>query len=157
MRLCEGDDTIEKKSGCDSSEERKTKKVRTWVNVRSSLGVIEHMMSCRVKKSVKNKQINVGGDCLIHTKEIQKDFKEQVCGNYELSNLNDSVAELTETRCDGLNGGQTEEAMADSVPDCLNAASPKHTSNDERPPYPWKELEFLVQGGVPKDIRGEVN
>ncbi|KAL2323307.1 hypothetical protein Fmac_027686 [Flemingia macrophylla] len=87
------------------SEERKTRKVQRWAEIRPSLTAIEETLSSRVKKRKKMKG-------------------EQIKGN------NNHLQSIEES-------------------ELVDQDSSELFSH-------WKELEFLVQGGVPKDLRGEV-
>lgn len=120
------------------SEETKTHKIQTWAQIRPSLGTIEYMMSFRVKKRkvMKGEQIIKSGDHLPSIDEAQssggesdEDIKEKIC--------------VTVTSYGSVNGSHEKGTLEDEV-------SPE-------PYFPWKEeLESLVHGGVPKDLRGEV-
>ncbi|KAH9735569.1 Rab-GAP TBC domain-containing protein [Citrus sinensis] len=119
------------------SEETKTEKVQPWAQIRPSLGTIEHMMNFRVKKRkvMKGEQITKSGDHLPSIDEARssggesdEDIKEKVC--------------VTVTSYGSVNGLDDKGSQEDEV-------SPE-------PYFPWKEeLESLVHGGVPKDLRGE--
>ncbi|XP_061353925.1 uncharacterized protein LOC133298614 [Gastrolobium bilobum] len=148
-RVSEGDDSSGRKSVSDistgnnsekelhCSEERKTRKVQSWAEIRPSLTTIEEILSSRVKKvkNMKGEQRNGNNDHLPSIEESERvegaseeDIQEEACTN--------------ETLDDGMNGSKAENALVDQ--DLTELFSP------------WKELESLVQGGVPKDLRGEV-
>ncbi|GAY67020.1 hypothetical protein CUMW_253350 [Citrus unshiu] len=120
------------------SEETKIEKVQPWAQIRPSLGTIEHMMNFRVKKRkvMKGEQITKSGDHLPSIDEARssggesdEDIKEKVCVNV--------------TSYGSVNGLDDKGSQEDEV-------SPE-------PYFPWKEeLESLVHGGVPKDLRGEL-
>ncbi|XP_020971443.1 TBC1 domain family member 8B-like isoform X2 [Arachis ipaensis] len=132
-RVCEGGDSsgrkvvfdisIENSSEKDLhySEERKTRKVQRWAEIRPSLSAIEKLMSSRFKKGndVKGEIRNGNND---HLPYIEK---SKLGGGVSATDVNKSSAALV-------------------VEDSLQQFSL------------WKELEFLVQGGIPKDLRGEV-
>ncbi|KAF5737124.1 TBC1 domain family member 8B-like isoform X2 [Tripterygium wilfordii] len=110
------------------SKATKTHKIQTWAQVRPSVHIIENMMSCCVKKRQKMKegQISASRDHLPSINEI------------------------------GTSGG-------DSVEDVDHATVKKSEDNvvgkmvSSETLFSWKEeLESLVHGGVPKDLRGEV-
>ncbi|KAJ1391308.1 Rab-GTPase-TBC domain [Sesbania bispinosa] len=148
-RTSEGDDSNSSKSVSDSStgnnsgkelhhsEEKKTRKVQCWAEIRPSLTVIEEILSSRVKrgKNMNGEKINGNDGHLPSTKESEpvegvpeEHIHEKACTN--------------ETLDGGINGSREENALMDQgLPELLS---------------PWKELESLVQGGVPKDLRGEV-
>lgn len=120
------------------SKQTKASKVETWSRIRPSLCAIENMMTLRVKniKDMKEKQNTINGDHLPSIKEtgfLGGDSKEDI----------EQEACVKKTSDDNVSAF-TEESTVD------NEASPKLF-------FPWKEeLEFLVRGGVPKDLRGEV-
>ncbi|XP_058771057.1 GTPase-activating protein gyp3-like isoform X1 [Vicia villosa] len=117
-------------------KESKTRKVQRWAEIRPSLSTIEEILSCRVKKgkNMKGGEIN-GSDG--HLPSIEK--SEPVEGDSE----EDSQGKVsTNETLDGGNGSRAENDLMDrNLPELFS---------------PWKELESLVQGGVPKDLRGEV-
>lgn len=130
-RVSEGDDSSGRNFISDSAtgnnsgkeqhylEERKTRKVQCWAEIRPSLIIIEEIFSSRVKKGKKMK----GG---------------------EINGINDHLPSIEESEPvdDGINGSRAENALVDqNLPELFSR---------------WKELESLVQGGVPKDLRGEV-
>ncbi|RDX93648.1 hypothetical protein CR513_24055, partial [Mucuna pruriens] len=101
------------------SEERKSRKIQRWAEIRPSLAAIEEVLSSRVKKGKKMKG-------------------EQINGN----NDHLSTVEESEPVERGINDSRAENALVDQdLPELFSR---------------WKELESLVQGGVPKDLRGEV-
>ncbi|XP_020204600.1 GTPase-activating protein gyp3 isoform X1 [Cajanus cajan] len=130
-RVSEGDDSSGRNFTSDSttgnnsgkdlhhSEDRKTRKVQHWAEIRPSLTAIEETLSSRVKKrkTMQGAQINGNND---HLPSIEE----------------------SEPVDDGISGSRAENAFVDQD-------LPEHFSR-------WKELESLVQGGVPKDLRGEV-
>lgn len=149
-RASEGDDSSSRKSVSDSSsvnnsgkelhhsEERKTRKVQCWAEIRPSLTAIEKILSSRVKKGKNMKGEKINGNIDHHLPSIEEaepvegvheeDIQEEVCTN--------------ETLDGGTNGSRVENALMDQeLPELFT---------------PWKELETLVHGGVPKDLRGEV-
>ncbi|PON72787.1 Ribonuclease H domain containing protein [Parasponia andersonii] len=223
-RLGEGEDTSNKKSITDGSsesdKETKASKVQTWAQIRSSLDVIENMMSSRVKKNqnIKDELITIGEKNLQSIEKTgslkaSEEFEEEVCINGMLSDI--VKASTAENAEDGIyesknssgsevifgngvsrneNSAMEEIAMDDGVSYSVNAGERKKPVNDgisvsvdtngaenavsdgfygsvnyigaEKPVedgfsfdpfFPWKEeLESLVRGGVPKDLRGEV-
>lgn len=117
-------------------EESKTRKVQRWAEIRPSLSTIEEILSCRVKKgkNMKGGKINgIDG----HLPPIEE--SEPVEGDSE----EDSQRKISiHETLDGGNGSRAENGLRDqNLPELFS---------------PWKELESLVQGGVPKDLRGEV-
>ncbi|XP_044473013.1 ecotropic viral integration site 5 protein homolog isoform X4 [Mangifera indica] len=120
------------------SKETKARKVQTWAQIRPSLSSIESMMGFRVKrrKDMKGEQITKSEDHLpsidearLLEEESEEGIKEKFC--------------VTETPNERDLKSSTESAPGNDV-------SPE-------PYFPWKEeLECLVRGGVPKDLRGEL-
>jgi hypothetical protein len=143
----EGDDSRSGKSIYDGSEESdpkkegqlsketNTHKFQTWAKIRPSLGAIEKMMSFRVqkRKNMIDEHETVNGNHLPSIEEA-----ESLGGASD--DEKDCVNEISD---DNENAARTEPTPVDEV-------SPKNF-------FPWKEeLESLVRGGVPKDLRGEV-
>lgn len=141
----EGGNDSSRSSGSDGSaeldpqkvqlpKEAKSKKVHTWAQIRGSLRVIEDMMSSRVKK--------------------RKDM------NSEQESKNENHLQVNEI------GSQEGDSMKDiKVKDGNTSHGSPNASHDSshrdglspKPYFPWKELECLVRGGVPKELRGEVS
>jgi hypothetical protein len=149
-RAGEGDDSSGTKSLSDyspsnnsakelhHSEERKTRKVQRWAEIRPSISVIEETLSSRVKKGRKMQvKMIKGRDNQLASIEESEPVEE---GDPE-ENIQGGEVCTNET----LNGGNGSRAEND-------------TTDQDLPELfcPWKELESLVQGGVPKDLRGEV-
>ncbi|KAI9085817.1 hypothetical protein K1719_032231 [Acacia pycnantha] len=142
-RVSEGNDSIGKKSVSDGStasssdkevhypEERKARKVQTWGKIRPSLAAVEKLMSNHVKKA---KKIEV----------------EQRNGKYDNLPSIEVVSEdiLGEKVC-------TKEMLDNIINDWKEGNALEHNDSPEFHSQ-LKELETLVQGGVPKDLRGEV-
>ncbi|GAV84196.1 RabGAP-TBC domain-containing protein [Cephalotus follicularis] len=127
--------TEAEKEGIFSKE---TVKVQSWGQIRLSLGSIETMMSFRVKKTnnMDDEQISVSENHLPSInesgssgRETEEEFEEE--------------ARVSETTDDPTRDPRVDSATGDDV--------------SVEPFFPWKEeLECLVRGGVPKDLRGEV-
>ncbi|XP_017976937.1 PREDICTED: TBC1 domain family member 8B isoform X2 [Theobroma cacao] len=114
------------------AEETKTRKVERWAKTRPVLCAIENMMNSRAKKgkNMKNMNMNESGDHLPSIKEARSPEPE-------------SEDEFEEKVCVNVRSSREEN-------DAGNEASQESF-------FPWKEeLESLVHGGVPKDLRGEV-
>ncbi|GLT47859.1 hypothetical protein SLA2020_215190 [Shorea laevis] len=119
-------------------EERKTCKVqKRWAQTRPSLHFIENMMGLRVKKgkNMKDEKVNGSGDHLVSIKEAEhsggepEDVFEEVCAN--------------EMSANNMNASKGESDSGDGA--------------SQEPFFSWKqELENLVHGGLPKDLRGEL-
>lgn len=145
----EGDDSSEGKSACDTEGQRdpeelqvpiqtKPLKVQTWAQIRPSLHAIENMMSARIKK--------------------RKDMKEE-----QKTTAENHLPPIEEARTSrGESEEDIEEEFYDNeiVDETRNAPADENDGSDRASPepfFPWKEeLEFLVHGGVPRDLRGEV-
>ncbi|XWS66959.1 hypothetical protein CRYUN_Cryun05aG0244900 [Craigia yunnanensis] len=114
------------------AEETKKCKVERWAKTKPALCAIENMMNSRVKmgKNMKNMNMNESGDHFPSIKEVRSP--------------------------EGESEDEFEEKM------CVNEISAREESNADNEAshesfFPWKEeLESLVHGGVPKDLRGEV-
>lgn len=120
------------------SKETKTHEVQTWAQIRPSLGAIEIMMSSRIltSKDMIDEQKTISGDHLPSIEEAKSPggaSEEEFDGDIYVNATSD----------DNANAAGTVTAEVDKV-------SPKNL-------FPLKEeVEFLVRGGVPKDLRGEV-
>ncbi|CAI0471615.1 unnamed protein product [Linum tenue] len=122
----------------DLSKTSKAGKVPNWGQIRPSLKVIERLMSSRVHEQhhVKDKKSDRnGGDQLPVIEEDGSVEEEPDDGVEEESNVKDHVD-------DKVNEGRDERKVEDEP--------------SLEPFLHWnQELEFLVHGGVPKDLRGE--
>ncbi|XP_047337559.1 rab GTPase-activating protein 1-like [Impatiens glandulifera] len=117
-------------------QQAKSRKVQTWTPIRPSLHPIVKLMSARVKKNVTEEKIPVPQDQLESIEE-DKSLKGEE------------------------NEDHGEEFFENEAIDDTLSASEKEADNKlEVEPetfFPWKEeLEFLVRGGVPRDLRGEI-
>ncbi|PHT38361.1 Protein IN2-1 -like protein B [Capsicum baccatum] len=100
----------------------------TWAEIRASLSLIDHLMSFRVKTTPKTKvELSTGVHNHLATIKEREEPEEE---NGEESSDNEELGDRTNT---SVGSGVTPELS-----------------------FPWKELEFLVHGGVPRDLRGEV-
>nr|XP_033515201.1 TBC1 domain family member 8B-like isoform X2 [Nicotiana tomentosiformis] len=105
----------------------------TWAEIRASLSRIDHLMSFRVKKTPNVKaELSTGIHNHLATIKEPEESEEE---NGEECSVNEELGDATNT--------SAEVGTAGSV------VSPDLS-------FPWKELEFLVRGGVPRDLRGEV-
>ncbi|KAJ6362275.1 hypothetical protein OIU78_002641 [Salix suchowensis] len=118
-------------------KETKARKVKSWSWTRPSLHVIENMMSSRVRniKDLKDRHNTINGD---HLPSIKKTVTSGGSSTVEIK----KELWIKETSDDNVDES-TEESSVDS-------------KLDPESFFPWKELEFLVHEGVPKDLRGEV-
>ncbi|KAL2514415.1 Ypt/Rab-GAP domain of gyp1p superfamily protein [Forsythia ovata] len=112
----------------------KSREVQTWADINPSLDFIDHMMSFCVKRR------NMDSEKIIST--------------------HNQLPSIDEARFS--KGEPEEEEFYDNeiADDIVDASAEGRSSSDEispEPVFPWKEeLEFLVRGGVPGDLRGEV-
>ncbi|KAM3341037.1 TBC1 domain family member 8B isoform X2 [Capsicum galapagoense] len=105
----------------------------TWAEIRASLSLIDHLMSFRVKTTPKTKvEPSTGVHNHLATIKEREEPEEE---NGEESSDNEKLGDRTNTSAEvgTVGSGVTPELS-----------------------FPWKELEFLVHGGVPRDLRGEV-
>ncbi|KAM3325292.1 TBC1 domain family member 8B isoform X2 [Capsicum chacoense] len=105
----------------------------TWAEIRASLSLIDHVMSFRVKTTPKTKvELSTGVHNHLATIKEREEPEEE---NGEESSDNEELGDRTNTSAEvgTVGSGVTPELS-----------------------FPWKELEFLVHGGVPRDLRGEV-
>ncbi|CAN4121624.1 unnamed protein product [Withania somnifera] len=111
----------------------KSCQTHTWAEIRASLSHIDHLMSFRMKKTPKKKVEPSTGihNHLATIKEPDESEEE----NGEECSVNEELS-------DGTNTSEEVGTVGCGVPPVLS--------------FPWKELEFLVRGGVPRDLRGEV-
>lgn len=149
-RPAEGDDPSENKPSdgsigsspereVHSAENLKSDKVPRWANVRPVLGAIENMMSFRIKKA-KNVEDDLKGVNGAHLPTVDE---VSHLGQTSEEDSEEDV-EIDEASNGGINSSNGERAVSEGTP--LESS------------FPWREeLECLVQGGVPKDLRGEVN
>ncbi|XP_060201658.1 uncharacterized protein LOC132630126 isoform X1 [Lycium barbarum] len=105
----------------------------TWAEIRASLSRIDHLMSFRVKKTPKTRaELSTGVHNHLATMKEPEGSEEE---NEEECSVNEQLRDGTNTSAEVGNAG--------------SGVSPELS-------FPWKELEFLVRGGVPRDLRGEV-
>ncbi|XP_073157253.1 uncharacterized protein [Henckelia pumila] len=145
----EGDDSSEKRYISCAQEESvgtneapttqhpKSCDVQTWAKINPSLSSIEQMTSIRIKK--------------------RKNIKDKTVRSHDKLQ---SIAEPRSSREDSEDNEDDVFYDNEIVDDSPNASEVNTFAGDKmssEPFFPWKEeLEFLVRGGVPKDLRGEV-
>ncbi|KAG0465127.1 hypothetical protein HPP92_019291 [Vanilla planifolia] len=126
-----------------SVEEETTNKTQIWSPIRPSLAAIEQLMSYRVKK--KTYSLNDKGESV--------KIANTVAQNEETKPLEDSEDEFYDVERSDV--GQEVTSGYSSGTDSHNNAA-NHVELTE-PSVPWKEeLEFLVRGGLPMALRGEI-
>ncbi|KAL3825940.1 hypothetical protein ACJIZ3_021969 [Penstemon smallii] len=114
----------------------KSREVRTWAEISPYLRSVEHMMGVRVKKKK-----NMKGEKRIPIHSNLPSIDEAKPSKEESDD--DDVFYDNEIIDNGEDASAKESKASDKL-------SPE-------PSFPLKEeLEFLVRGGVPKDLRGEV-
>ncbi|KAL0344598.1 UNVERIFIED_CONTAM: TBC1 domain family member 8 [Sesamum radiatum] len=146
----EADDSSQKGPVSDTREESVPSKetpatqharprvVQTWAEISPSLHYIDHMMSVRVKK-----RKHMTDEKIIHMHNDLPSIDEARPSGEESDNEDKDVFCDKEIIDDSANASPVEGSASDKM--------------SRQPFFPWKqELEFLVQGGVPKDLRGEV-
>ncbi|XP_023005911.1 ecotropic viral integration site 5 protein homolog isoform X2 [Cucurbita maxima] len=158
-RCSTGDDSTASKSdtvdATDSSPEKlleppiETRKrvVQTWCQTRPSLNAIEIMMGSRVKKKImKDEKTSYRG---VHVPPLEG---AESCPEEEEAFCSGAVNRRTSATGVGRRG---EECISNSVkPSERDGVVGDGVSEDQL--FPWKkELECLVRGGLPKDLRGE--
>ncbi|CAI9098105.1 OLC1v1034688C2 [Oldenlandia corymbosa var. corymbosa] len=141
--LCKGDSGVDIHKETDAEKlvptaviRTKSHEVQKWVPVRRSLNHIETLMSSRVqkRKDMRGEQINTSDNHLPSIEEGKnsgEDF-EQACEEVSDNSMDDNSHSADE-----------HSELVDEG--CVETLFPSK-----------EELEFLVQGGVPRDLRGEV-
>ncbi|CAN1775637.1 Putative GTPase-activating protein AN11010 [Linum perenne] len=122
----------------DRSKTSKAGKVPNWGQIRPSLKVIEKIMSERVCKQ-HNVKVNKETGSRDHLPVIEEDGSSEGEPDKDVNEK-----ESSKQTSDNKDNGSMDETNVENEP-------------SSEPFFLWKqELEFLVHGGVPKDIRGEV-
>ncbi|CAN1274947.1 Putative GTPase-activating protein AN11010 [Linum perenne] len=122
----------------DRSKTSKAGKVPNWGQIRPSLKVIEKIMSERVCKQ-HNVKVNKETGSRDHLPVIEEDGSSEGEPDKDVNE-----EESSKQTSDNKDNGSMDETNVENEP-------------SSEPFFLWKqELEFLVHGGVPKDIRGEV-
>ncbi|KAK9920785.1 hypothetical protein M0R45_029331 [Rubus argutus] len=171
----EGNDTSSRKSISEGSSERESKKevrlpketgkckVQTWAFIRSSLSSIENMMSVRVRKQkkMKDEEIIVDKDHLPSIQEVPSQEASEDGHEEDIYlDASNGAASVSNELSDGVKTAGEEDVADDGVFNSMQADQTKEDVANgvhPEPSFPWKqELESLVHGGVPKDLRGEV-
>lgn len=117
--------------------EQKSRDVQKWSQIRSSLSHIECMMSFRVKKRKNMKDVHIPVE---HDHIPSTEQGSHLAEDFEQENEKELSGNLVH---DGMNTSKAEDISSCGV--------------SSEPSFPWnEELEFLVHGGVPRDLRGEV-
>ncbi|PIA32044.1 hypothetical protein AQUCO_04600012v1 [Aquilegia coerulea] len=124
----------------ESSRETRTHKVQIWTQIRPSLGALDHMMRFRVKKS----------------KHLQK--------NVEVFGLLNQITVLESSQQKGHSEEDSDEEFYDversdriqEAPLVDRIGTARHADTPDPSSVLKEELEFLVHGGVPMALRGEL-
>ncbi|KAA0044045.1 ecotropic viral integration site 5 protein-like protein isoform X3 [Cucumis melo var. makuwa] len=138
----------------ESPIETQKRVVQTWCQIRPSLNAIEIMMSSRVEKKImKDEKTINGGDHLPPPEEA-----ESLDGTLANSEEDEACISGSLNRSTSATGAESRmgECMSNSVnPSKRDGDVAEGVSHDQL--FTWKEeLECLVRGGLPKDLRGEV-
>ncbi|KAH6838137.1 Ypt/Rab-GAP domain of gyp1p superfamily protein [Perilla frutescens var. hirtella] len=141
------DNLSEENKEAPSASETKVHQVKIWAEIRSSLRAIEDMMSSRVKKVnlIKNEPVSGMRKKLSPIEEARpgKGASEE--------DSDEEFYDLERSESDP----NLETLSADAI-HALDTGVDSHATQPESLP-PWKEeLECLVQGGVPMELRGEL-
>ncbi|XP_071910453.1 uncharacterized protein [Coffea arabica] len=115
---------------------KESSEVHKWVPVRPSLCHIEDMMSSRAKK----------GKSMID--ELITTDHNHLPSIMEESHSGEELEQAHEE--------EHYDSKRDASPDAPKERGASINGVCTEPLFPWKELEFLVHGGVPRDLRGEV-
>ncbi|KAL6528747.1 hypothetical protein OROMI_029392 [Orobanche minor] len=114
-----------------TTQHGKFHEAQTWANISPYLNSVERMMSFRVKKK----------------KNMATETK---C-------MHNDLPSIDEERPSGEESEDDDKEITDNSADVSAVESSATDEMSPGPPFPWEEeLEFLVRGGVPKDLRGEV-
>ncbi|KAL4339145.1 hypothetical protein GQ457_08G011090 [Hibiscus cannabinus] len=143
----DGDNLCQKKSGSDSLSEKRGHGTKIWTEIRPSLMVIENMMSTRIKKkgNLSKEEQETGQAKSLSPAEDGRFTK----GAPE----EDSEDEFYDADAERSDSGQNVPTI-DSTGTITGAAANVVPIESL---HPWKEeLEVLVRGGVPMDLRGEI-
>ncbi|KAL3623011.1 hypothetical protein CASFOL_031827 [Castilleja foliolosa] len=136
------DDSSEKnREEVATTQHGKLREVQTWAKISPSLSSIELMMSLRIKK-----RKNMGHETEHMHNDLPSIDEERPLGKESEHNDDDDDDDVFDDK---------------EITDSPDVTAVKETSASDdistEPSFPWKEeLDFLVHGGVPKDLRGEV-
>ncbi|PKA48516.1 hypothetical protein AXF42_Ash017415 [Apostasia shenzhenica] len=138
----ENDESKETTVQNEPMEKERVHKIQIWSRIKPSLAAIEELMSCRVKK--KRHNTNDSGDAGKATSRI--------ASIEEAKPLEDSEDEFYDVERLDLNQDASGYGSGADL-----ASSVANLGALPEPRVPWKEeLEFLVRGGLPMALRGEL-
>ncbi|KAL4576398.1 hypothetical protein LXL04_012491 [Taraxacum kok-saghyz] len=119
----------------DEVSETKSHGVQIWTQIRPSLRAIEDTMNARVKRKISETKTDENNE----TEDVASEDSED-----EFYDLDRSESDPTPDNIPSSDG------VTPSIPGADGTVPPESS-------IPWKqELEFLVQGGVPMALRGEL-
>ncbi|XP_047971900.1 TBC1 domain family member 9B-like isoform X2 [Salvia hispanica] len=137
----------EENKDAQSETGNKGHQVRTWAEIRPSLRAIEDLMSARVKKVNFMKNEPVSG----MKKKLSAIEEARPGKGASEDDSDEEFYDLERSESD-----TNLESLSSENSPALDSPLDGHATNSESLP-PWKEeLECLVQGGVPMDLRGEL-
>ncbi|XP_042039472.1 TBC1 domain family member 8B-like [Salvia splendens] len=137
----------EENEDAQSETGNKGHQVRTWAEIRPSLRAIEDLMSARVKKVNLMKNEPVSG----MKKKLSAIEEARPGKGASEDDSDEEFYDLERSESDT----NLESLSAENSP-ALDSPVDGHATHSESLP-PWKEeLECLVQGGVPMELRGEL-
>ncbi|KAL1552048.1 TBC1 domain family member 8B-like [Salvia divinorum] len=137
----------EEKEDAQSETGNKGHQVKTWAEIRPSLRAIEDLMSARVKKVNLMKNEPVSG----MKKKLSAIEEARPGKGASEDDSDEEFYDLERSESDT----NLEALSAENNP-ALDLPVDGHATHSESSP-PWKEeLECLVQGGVPMELRGEL-
>ncbi|XP_057799014.1 uncharacterized protein LOC131014887 [Salvia miltiorrhiza] len=137
----------EENKDAPSASETKVHQVKTWAEIRPSLRAIEDLMSSRVKKINVMKNEPVSGI----KKKLSAIEEARPGKGASEEDSDEEFYDLERSESDP----NLQSLSADTTP-ALDSGVDGHATHSESLP-PWKEeLECLVQGGVPMELRGEL-
>lgn len=145
-----------KKEELPAPEETQIHRVQLWTNIRSSLHIIEDMMSIRVKKkgvSVKDERNKKG----VSKDEQVSDTEKSLSHSDDIKSPKGACEEDSDEEFYDVERSDPspDTPLVDGLNISANGIAADAASLEAS--CPWKEeLEVLVRGGVPMALRGEV-
>ncbi|XP_004497373.1 uncharacterized protein [Cicer arietinum] len=145
-----------KKEELPAPEETQIHRVQLWTNIRSSLHIIEDMMSIRVKKkgvSVKDERNKKG----VSKDEQVSDTEKSLSHSDDIKSPKGACEEDSDEEFYDVERSDPspDTPLVDGLNISANGIAADAASLEAS--CPWKEeLEVLVRGGVPMALRGEL-